>query len=180
MKNNDFRILISVAALILSLGVLLGAYNLYIKLGIEKPLGAELSALDGVKKIEVNKGKEGYEIKVDLDSVDNIQDNYGDINQALKARLNSENYQLEIGDQRNQDLQELFNSLQPALYEALADNRFIWLNEQLAEKAAAKGMNYDMYIDKEQLYLQIGDGQHYLYEVIERNSSSSSAETGRK
>ena len=49
MKNNDFRILISIAALILSLGVFLGAYNLYIKLGIEKPLGAELSALDGVK-----------------------------------------------------------------------------------------------------------------------------------
>ena len=54
-----------------------------------------------------------------MNKVDNIQDNYGDINQALKARLNGENYQLEIGDQRNQDLQELFNSLQPALYEAL-------------------------------------------------------------
>lgn len=115
-----------------------------------------------------------------MNKVDNIQDNYGDINQALKARLNGKNYQLEISDQRSQDLQELFNSLQPALYEALADNRFIWLNEQLAEKTAAKGMNHAMYIDKEQLYLQIWDGQHYLYEVIERNSNSSSAETGRK
>lgn len=176
MKNNNFRIMISIAALLFSLGVFLGLYNLYIKLGIEKPLGAELSALHGVKNIEINKAKEGYRIRVQLDKVDNIQVYYADINRALKGRLDGEAYQLEISDQRSRELQELYNSLQPALYEALADNRFIWLSEQLADKATAKGVSHAMYIDQGQLYLQIWDEQHYLYEVLERNCSACSTE----
>ncbi|MDD2509700.1 MAG: hypothetical protein PHG94_00990 [Syntrophomonas sp.] len=180
MKNNEFRVFISIAALILSLGVFLGAYNLYVKWGIEKPLKAELLVQEGVKKVEVNKGEKGYEIKVELKKVDNIQQSYVDISRVLNSRLNDGDYELKIGDQRNQDLQAFFNTLQPAIYEALADKCFIWLNELLAEKVAAQGMKHAMYIDKERLYLQIWDEQKYLYEVIERTSSSSPAETGRK
>lgn len=180
MKSNDFRVLFSIAALMLSLGIFLGAYSIYIKFAVEKPLAVELSALDGVKKVHLNKGEDGYEVKVDLVRMNNIQERYTDIEKVLQAGLKGKDYRLQIGDQRGRELQELYNSLQPAIYEAIAENHYIWLNEQLLEKAGAKGIGCAMYIDKKHLYLQFYDESQYLYEIIERSCSSNLADSGRK
>ncbi len=180
MKNNDFRILFSIAALMLSLGIFLGAYNIYIKLGIEKPLITELSALEGVRQVHLNKVDKGYEIKIDLIRMDNIQKMHIDINRILHERLKDKDYELQIGDRRNEELQGCFDNLQPAIYEAIAENRYIWLEGQLAKKAKSKGIDYAMYIDKRYLYLQLYDESQYLYEIIERNYSCNLADLGRK
>lgn len=168
MKKNEFRVFLSILALIFSLGIFLGGYNLYIKWGLEKPLIKDLSSLSSVQGVSIEKNDQKYELKVKLKKVSNIQEQYKEIEKQVKSGLGNKEYELEIVDRRNDALELLFNQLQPTIYEAVANNRYLWLDEEVARRTAEKKMSYVIFIDEQNLYLQLMDGNAYLYEVINR------------
>ncbi|MEN6326888.1 MAG: hypothetical protein ABFD18_11865 [Syntrophomonas sp.] len=169
MKKNEFRVLIAILALILSLGALLAAFYLYKEWGIKEPIVNEIKTIESVHDVKIEEKGQKYEIQVHLNKASDIQKPYQVIVEKVEASLAPEDYQLIIKDQRNARLQTMFNDLQPAIYEALANNQFIWLDEEIAKQLQKTNMKHRIFIDEEHLYLQIIDGNSYLYEIINRN-----------
>ncbi|MDD2619098.1 MAG: hypothetical protein PHC92_00290 [Syntrophomonadaceae bacterium] len=168
MKKNEFRVLVSIIALILSLGVFLAAFYFYEEWGIKKPLDNQIKTVELVQKVNINEQGKKYEIKVYLNKSSDIQKSYIEIVKAIESKLGAREYQLVIKDQRNTSLQKLFSQLQPAVYESLANNKYIWLNEEIARQAEKRNMKHNIFIDGEHLFIQIYDGNHFLYEIINR------------
>ncbi|MDD3267743.1 MAG: hypothetical protein PHX14_00345 [Syntrophomonadaceae bacterium] len=168
MKKYEFRVLISIIALILSLGALLAAFYYYKELGIKRPLAHQIETIELVRSVNIEEKGQKYEIEVSLNKVSDIQEPYQKIIEKVEASLEPGDYQLVIKDQRNTSLQNKFKDMQPAVYEALANKRFIWLDEEIARQLQKTNMKHKIFIDEEHLYLQINDGSSYLYEIINR------------
>ena len=168
MKKIEFRVLISILALLLSLGALLAAFYYYKELGIKRPIADEIKSVELVRSVKIDEKGQKYEIEVSLNKVGDIQEAYREIAEKVEASLEPGDYQLFVKDQRNTGLQNKFKALQPAVYEALANNRFIWLDEEIGRQLQNTNLKHKLFIDEKHLYLQIIDGNSYLYEIINR------------
>lgn len=166
MKNHDFRIAVFAVALLVSLGIFFGGYTLDREL-TDRNTRAGLAALGGGP---VNLDRQGKVtvISVKPGRVDNLQETWNGLSKFVERDTAKDRYRLIIRDKRNRHLQEAFDHLQPAVYEAAANNTFVALQHQLAGYLGRKDIYYRFYIDNERLYLQMQDGDYYLYQVIER------------
>ncbi|NLJ72939.1 MAG: hypothetical protein GX333_08010 [Syntrophomonadaceae bacterium] len=168
MKKSDFKIKIALLSLIMALAIFLVGFTLYNKLSIVEPIISEISSIEAVKEVEVNKEKD-YLIEVGLLKVNNFAQVYSDIKDILDSKLNGKAYELVIKDKPNLLLNESYTSLQPALYQALANHEYVWLNEKLAEIAEVKGISYAFFLDDNYLFIQLIDEENYIYKAIKHN-----------
>ena len=126
-------------SLIVILGIFLGSYFLYQKIGITDPLVTQISALDSIDRVEVNVVDKKYYIKVYITGVDSIQKTYLIIDDLAAKGLRNSDYEIKIVDNRDQSLEEAYYRLQPAIYEALATNQYRWLQEEIASHLNNQG-----------------------------------------
>ncbi|HWP96187.1 MAG TPA: hypothetical protein VN426_05005 [Syntrophomonadaceae bacterium] len=173
-KNSEFRVAMALLALILVLSLSFGSYYLYQRMGMEAPLEKQLLSLNSVEKVKIDNKNQSYDIEITLKKVDDLQVVYKSIQKAVDRALPGKVYDLHIVDRTNTRLQDFLQHLQPAVYESLANNRFMWLDEEIARRAAAQGLHYKLFVDSQHLFLQVEDGDAYAYQVIERSPESSS------
>lgn len=165
MKKSDFKIKIALLSLVMALAILLVGFTLYNKLSIVEPIISEISSIEAVKGVEVKQEKD-YLIEVDFLKVDNFAQVYNDIKHILDYKLNGKSYEIMIMDKPNPLLNECYTSLQPAIYQALANYEYVWLDEKLSEIAEIKGISYTFFLDDNYLFIQLMDKENYIYKVI--------------
>ncbi|MGR6835695.1 hypothetical protein [Syntrophomonas erecta] len=171
-KNNDFKVIVALLALFMVLAVLLGGYRLYNVFGVEKPLINELSELPSVSHVDISQVNKEYQVQVSLAEVDDLQGQYLNIDTIIKERLGNKPYTLDIKDRPNSKLNRLHAYLQPAIYQALANHEFVWLDQHLAQVVKGEDVKYRMFVDKDRLYLQLNDKENYLYVIAWRESET--------
>jgi len=169
MKNKEFRVLFTIVSLILTLGILLGGYSLYKKFGVQEPVIKQLCSNKAIEKASIEKKNQQHLIKIELKKVENIQKQYAEVENIINSKFEPDDYELIIIGKQNKDLEQLFDQLQPAIYEALASNRYLWLSNEIKRQTDEKHMAYRMFVDERYLYIQIEDGDSYIYKIINRN-----------
>jgi hypothetical protein len=167
-KNDEFRVIISIVALILALGIFLGGYKLYNVYGVEEPLKEAIAERDTVEAVQVSKDGKTYNINISLKKITNLQKEYLEIEKIICNKIEPGSFKLAVKGKSTQELDELQSSLKMALYEALANNRFVWLENEMASRIDHDRFSYRLYVDERHLYLQIEDGSGYWYEIFDR------------
>lgn len=171
MKKTDFKAAISLLVFACSLVILLGGYQLYNKYGMVNPVEKELKARTAIAAVEMSKADGQYEIAVELRQVDNLQTEYQAIREILDQRFQKDAYKLTLIDPEDPAIKQAYLHLQPAIYEAAATHRFVWLDGTISQYAGDTGIDYRLYVDDRYLYLHLADGEVSLYRVIELKSS---------
>jgi hypothetical protein len=165
VKNNEFKYIIAVISLVAVSAIFFGGYWLYNRYGVEKPLNDQIESISGVENVTINNRNRELVIDVKLKYVDNLQSTYTKIKEVTDAEIKNE-YKLNITDQRNKNLQDAYDNVQLMVYEAIANNNYLWLKEQM--EPVLKGKTYKIFVDENNLYIQMHDGDHFLYEIINR------------
>ncbi|HZK01973.1 MAG TPA: hypothetical protein VFC96_03820, partial [Anaerovoracaceae bacterium] len=160
-----FIVLIS---LILTLGILFGGHNLYMQYAVQKPVLKELYSSGTVKKAEIEKKNKKYIIDVQLNDIDNIQKGYEEVESIINGKYKPDSYELVITGKPNKGLEDLYEQLQPAVYDALANNRYLWLNNEIKKQTDEKGMVSKLFIDERRLYIQVKADDYYFFKIIDR------------
>lgn len=168
MKNGEFRVVIALLTVALTVAILFGGYSAYNVYGIENPVKNQLSSLEPVSEVAITKENRIHDIRVKLSMVDNLQSVYTHIEKTLKQRFSVDEYDLQIIDNRNEKLEQLYSDLQPAIQQAAAQSEFVWLNDQLSEKCSQMKLKHELWVDEEKIYIQVQDADYYLYEIIAR------------
>lgn len=168
MDNKEFKVFIALISLILTLSILFGGHSFYMQYAVQKPLLKELSSLEMVKKAEIEKKNKKYIIDVQFNQIDNIQKGYQEVENIIKTKYKPDSYELKITGRANENLENLYEQLQPAVYEALANNRYLWLSNEIEKKTGEKGMVAKLFIDEKHLYIQIEADDYYFFKVIDR------------
>lgn len=170
MKNSEFRIAVAILTLIIVFGLLWGGFTAYKKLAIEEPLTESLQKIEAVSSVSVNKEK-NYTIEVKLKKVEDIQQVYESLITTIEGTLKKDNYNLVIGDSEDETLKDWYKKLQPAIYESLANNEFVKLEETLA-KTVNNDVTYKLFVDEDYLYIQLFKGDSYMYKILARPSAN--------
>ncbi|MEA1962544.1 MAG: hypothetical protein U9N81_14980 [Bacillota bacterium] len=169
MKKGDFKVLWFGLALVISLGLFTGSYRLYQDRMIEKPVITKIDTFSNVENVEIEKNHDGYFVEVNIQTVGDIKEDYKQIDKVVNSSI-KKNYDIHLVDQRDNELQTALDEFQIEIYEALAKNNYVWLQEQLKDLAVTQNYEYNLYLDEERLYIQLEKGDAFLYEVINRPS----------
>ncbi|MEN6463244.1 MAG: hypothetical protein ABFC94_17980 [Syntrophomonas sp.] len=170
MKKNEFKFFIAIVALVVVSATFFGSYWLYNQYGVEKPLANRINSIAGVENVTIGNQDRELTIDVQLKNIDNLQSKYEEIKKAIDSVVKNKQYQLNIKYQRDEKLQNAYDNVQLMVYEAIANNRYLWLKEQM--KPELKGITYKLFVDENRLYIQMQDGDHFLYEVINRQQDN--------
>jgi len=174
-KKFEFRILVFFLALLVTLGAFLSVSTLYRKYQVEKPMVEDLQTLAG-GRVELEKEKNSYQITLIPGKVDNLQDYYQKVQKSIATRLPGKEVQITVKDKPGPELEALFTELQPAIYEALASGRFVWLEEEIARRTGDGNIRFQLLVDNDFLYLQMENRGGCLYRVIGRTASQPNGE----
>ena len=170
MEKSLFRIAAAGIAVILSFTLLWGGYTFYQHHMVKKPLMQALNNIAGVQQAELSRTDNKYLITVALGQIDDLQDVYLKLDTMAGFYLDKEEVQLLIKDHRDQQLTAIYDQLQPYIYEALAKENYIWLNEEIGRQIQEQysDVDYRFFVDGERIYLQFIREQNNLYEIIPR------------
>lgn len=150
--------------LVFFLTLLVGGQWAFRQQYIEDPLGEQICRLDNVAAVSFMKSSGHHVVQVELNGFGNIYREY----QEVEATLQGKDYEIVFLDQPNEKLKSLEESLQPAIYQALAQNEYLWLQQYLIDQAQAYDCEALYYLDNERLYLQLSDEKDYIYRMISR------------
>lgn len=174
MEKMKGKIIKGVVTAIITFLMLLAGYTAYNNFVVQKPLLRAINDLPSVKGAVIEKDHHHYQIKVELGKVGNLQEEFTELDRIIADNMGGRQYELTISGSGEEHLQEFVQSFQPFIYEALAKDNYIWLNEEIKQRIAASDyapIDYRFFIDNERIYLQFDNGRAQLYEIIPRNLS---------
>ena len=174
MQKQKTRIIVIAVSIVITLAILLAGYTSYNKYIIQKPLLNALEDTSFVNEVRLDKEGNIYQITIEMNKVDNLQTEFAKLDEITATHLGSQKYNLKISDARDQQLADFYSQLQPFIYEALAKDNYIWLNDEISRQIEDmyKNLDYKFFIDAEKIYLQFDNGRETLYEIIPRELSN--------
>lgn len=174
MKINNTRVFKCFLAFIITLSMLLVGQILWQNYAINMPLEKSLQSIDGVNNVVWNKNSkiaEPIQIEVTLDSVVNIQKTYKEIDEKVDQVLGTKPYNIMIKDYRTAELENLYNDINNYVQKAILDGDFPLLAKKTKDISAQVGVNAEVFVDEQRIYIQLNQKDTSLYMVALRNSN---------
>lgn len=160
---SRIRLIPMILIVLLCLGILFGGWQAYKRFNMVEPLKTQLATVPGVKNVEVNVGNPSS-IKVKLGAVDDLQTTYKAIETKVSGSLGS-SQSVQIVDNRNQTLGKAWEDLSPIVYEYGKKGNYTEMIAAVEKSAAAKGIQATVTMDTHNVYIQLAQGSHDLYDV---------------
>ena len=171
MKDYYIKILKGCIALILTVAGLYIGQALWQNYSVDLPLDKALKVIDGVEKVTWDNGKnmnDTVNINILLNKTANIKDTYGEISDKIEETLKDRQYELSIDDNSSPELQQVYYDIHFYIEKAIVDGDFPLLDQKAQEKAAAAGAAAQVYVDADNIYLQLTKDDFSLYSITAR------------
>lgn len=173
MKIKYNQILKGCIALIITVACLLIVQAVWQSYVVDLPLDKALNDIDGVLRVtldESHKMNDSKTIYVTLDNTTNLQKTYKEISTKIEQTLKSSEYTLEIKDKRSTELEQTYYDIHYYIQKAIVDGDFPLLEAKVREKADLGGATAKVYVDEQNIYLQLAKNDSFLYSVVARQS----------
>lgn len=174
MKIKNTRIFKCFLAFIITLLMLLAGQILWQNYAVNMPLEKSLQSIDGVKNIVWNKNSkmvEPVQIEVALGNVENIQKTYKEISRRTGEVLGRKPYSIIIKDNRTPELENLYNDINNYVQKAISDGDFPLLAQKTEAIAKQVGVNAEVFVDEQYVYVQLSKENSSLYMLVLRHSN---------
>lgn len=175
MKNKKIvQIIKGFIALIITVVFLYAGQALWQNYVIDLPLGKTLNEIDGVEKVAWDSGSsfnDAVIINIELGNINNLQKTYKEIIEKINMVLNGREYFLEISDNRSQELEQTYYDIHYYVQKSIVDGDFPTLEVKVREKAEMIGAQAKVYVDEQNIYLQLDKKDSSLFAVIERQKA---------
>lgn len=152
---------------LVTLLLLAGAFKVYQNVYDNQTINM-VKQVRGVLNVEIKKSAEENIITVKAGKVDDFSKMYESIQQVIKSRYKK--YDIKVVDNRDDYLNKIFYRIHFAIYEAAANNDFVYMKSVIDKNLANIDLDsYKVFIDDNNVYVQLIKGDKYLYEIIPRN-----------
>ena len=155
-------------------GLLIGGKALYQKKWQDVSVMRQSQQIPGVvsAKVVTIKGVK------ELDVVTNKMTNLSEASLALQKL--SDNYPIRFLDTDNNALKKVLGQMQFALQQGIAQGDFIEMEQTIRSQAENAGIQLELEIDNDAIYVILNQGDAQLIEVIERHGKESYLPTQRQ
>jgi hypothetical protein len=173
MSKKYIQVIKGCIALIITVTILYIGQGIWQNYAVDLPLDKALNGIAGVEKVSWESGNnisDAVNIYVKLNNTVNLQKSYEEINKTIKQTLKNKRYALEIKDNRSPELEDTYYGIHYYIQKSIVDGNFPLLEEKVEEKAAAAGAEAKLYVDDQNIYLQLTKSDSTLYAVVARHS----------
>ena len=147
---------------ILIFGLLMGSKLLYENKWLKGNLIKESEEIPGIVSTEILSYEGKTEMVVRTDQVSDLQDLSSKIKNIAGAHA------VPLVDQRSEELEKVYNQMQFAIQEGIVQGNFTQMQEKLEGLAAEAGVEMELSMDNEAIYLILNKGDNQLVSIIER------------
>ncbi|NLY75657.1 MAG: hypothetical protein GX075_10165 [Firmicutes bacterium] len=166
-RFKDMRLWLISLVFLGTLVLLFGGRELAVKLRAEDPTRREIESIKEVCDFSVKQKPNGLTVELKLDKVANLESILNLIKQKVESNYRQPVRQFKISGQPNSKLRQIHYDISFYLEEALVSGRYIQLKRALD---SYQSVTARVYLGTEFIYIQLEDGDHYLYEAIPRRS----------
>lgn len=173
MKIKYIQILKGSIALIITVACLFIVQAVWQNYAVGLPLDKALNDIDGVLRVTLDdshKINDSKTIYVTLDNTANLQKTYKEISTKIEQTLKGRDYTLEIKDNRSPELEQTYYDIHYYIQKAIVDGDFPLLEAKVQDKADLVGAEAKVYVDEQNIYLQLVKNDIFLYSVATRQS----------
>ncbi|HBV87981.1 hypothetical protein [Desulfosporosinus sp.] len=164
MTNRRILLISLVGFLIF--GGLIGGKVVYQKTWVDVSILSKSQQIPGVVSAKVVNNNSLQEMIVVTDNLTNLRQ----ASQTLKEL--SDNAPIRFQDRRNGSLEKLFGQIQFALQEGIVLGNFTEMAQNVRLQAEKEGVQLELEMDNDAIYVILNQGQAQLIEVIERNGQN--------
>ncbi len=172
MNFQKYKWPIVVIVIVLTVTLLGLSQFLWNYFALKTPLYQSIQRIDGVEMVTLDNNDKNTSvptIHITLNKVANLQKTYQEITDSVTTILESKKYKITIHDHHTPELEQLYHSIQPQLYEAIITGKFSMMTEIIEEKALAVHAKSQIYIDTNYIYLQLTNENSTFYTIIPRH-----------
>lgn len=168
MPLRGLRIPVIILSLLVGLGAFFGARWLYNKFSVEEPLTKVLAANKAVQSYTIERERPVTRVILHLAPTANLKETYQELQGEIRGVLGRQRFEIKLVDNRDKKLARVYYYGQFAIYEAIKRGNYREMITYLEEQAGKEGATAAVFLDQENIYVQIQDQDHYLYEIIPR------------
>ncbi|HOJ76725.1 MAG TPA: hypothetical protein PLZ08_10205 [Bacillota bacterium] len=165
--TKNFQIWLVVISFILTTGVLFGGQALATKLQVKNPLDQEMAKLNAVEKYTVEAEGDGLRVNLSLKQTKDLNLVMQQVQKNIETFHKKPVRSFNIVARSNPKLEEIRYQLSFYLEEALASGQYIQLMNAL--ESYQPSITAKVFLNADFVYLQLEDGNNYLYQAIPRN-----------
>ncbi|HEU4965826.1 MAG TPA: hypothetical protein VFV52_18605 [Bacilli bacterium] len=160
-----------VVSLSLTLSLLFGGWELYRNFGLVAPLEEQLQANAAVTDVQTVVSGQVREVQIGLKKVQDLQTTYEGLAATVHEAM-GDAVAIDVTDNRKQDqnLQDVYRSIQPTLYEGISKGEFPEMIAKVEANTKAAGVDGQISMNDKYVFVQLEKGDHYLYEILPYNS----------
>lgn len=172
MRIKGFSLPVIIVALVFTLGVLVSLNWVYTEMLVKKPLGQQISEVEGVRNYTIEKGTDGLILSVELDMVKNIETTYSNLNEIVQSHVkDNQGFEIVILDNPSTDLIAVWNEIQYYAYQSLAQGDFVSLKDSMQSlEQINDSIKYEVYINDTHLFIQVQSHENYIYRILQRTN----------
>ncbi|OEH84816.1 hypothetical protein BHU72_08260 [Desulfuribacillus stibiiarsenatis] len=161
-KMRIYLILISFIVTTATLTLGFYAHQHYL---VIQPIEKVLDTMGGIESYEINVTRKSKNIIVTMKSEQFMED-YNAIHTALNEHLSNQAFVITLKDNRDELLTTYLNDISFQLFEAIETKQYTLLQALNQDKNTTFVMKVE--IDEKFIYLNLKNGDNYLYELIPR------------
>jgi len=162
------RVYVVLAAIMVTLVVLLTFQFVYQKYNIEQPLFKMYSQTKLVSDVKVEENGSMINVILEVKKTENLRDTYRELTGYTEQVVGSDNYKMTLTDKRTKALEEVYYESQFIIYEAMAKGDYTRMADIIRQNAAKAGAEARVFIDHDYIYIQLTKDKDYLYEIVSR------------
>lgn len=178
MQIKGLRIYIVIAAVAVTLGILLTIQFFHQKYKVEQPLFKLYSQTKLVNDVKLEEKGNAVTVVLDVKETDNLRKAYHDLNNYTREIMGDTDYTIELKDKRSKTLEKAYYESQFIIYEAIAKGDFTRMAEVIQKNADKVGAQAMIFIDEKNIYVEFLKDGSYLYEIIPRQQKSQAGLAG--
>ncbi len=173
---NKMRVHIIVITLVIVTLLGVGGQKLLYMQNVQRPLNQRFLAIAGVESYELLDTPGAQDLVVTVKPTADLQDMYQELEDVARQVLGEEIGRIRLVDRPNQRLEEVLHAAHFPVQEGIATGGFTAMNESISEiMADANIPEYRLAVDAENVYLQMLDGDYFIYSVYPRRTAADRA-----
>ena len=161
-----------------SLLAIWGGQHLVNQYDYQVPLQQAVAADKSVTSFTVSDQGQSTIYQVRFQPGGNLEEEWQGLNNILAAKTGGHAYRIEPLDNPDPTLTQVYYNSQYAIYDALARGTFQAMAEQVQTQAKAAGVTAGLWVDDQNIYLDLSDGGHYLQRIFPRPTVAGSGNGG--
>lgn len=169
MKWQGLNIPIIIVSLLAGVALFFAGQWLYQKYSFNEPLNAALSSNQSIESFSVSSEGNVLQVDVSLKYDADMMLSYKELRKELANSMGKKNYQLNLGDSRDDVLRQVWYNSHYAVYQAAFQGNFQDMAAAVNRESRASGVDAIINIDQENIYLRLKHQGHTLDQVISLN-----------